>query len=232
MEKEKTKLYIVATPIGNLEDITARALRVLKSVNLILCEDTRNTKKLLNHFDISTPTMSYHAHSKISKIEKIVDLLRGGKKLALVSDAGTPSISDPGSFLIQSLKKEFDNKIDVIPIPGPSAIITFLSASSLHSDSFLFFGFLPHKKGRETIFKEIGENKRTSVFYESPHRIIKSLQSMQNFLGEDRLVVVGRELTKIHEQIVSGSPKEMLDYYKDSPDKVRGEFVVGISGRK
>ena len=176
------KLYIVATPIGNLEDITLRALRVLKEVDMILCEDTRVTKKLLNHYDIKTPTMSYHAHSKLSRVEKIFELIRVGKDLALVSDAGTPTISDPGVLLVQQVREEFGNEVDIVAIPGPSALVSALSVGGITSAQFTFYGFLPHKKGRETIFKEIADSKRTSVFYESPHRLLKTIGELKPFI--------------------------------------------------
>ncbi len=227
-------LYIVATPIGNLEDITLRALYVLREVDIILCEDTRVTKKLLDKYEINTPTMSYHAHSKLSKVEKIFELLEGEKNIALVSDAGTPTISDPGVLLVSQIKEKLVKsgslQVDIVPIPGPSAVVAALSASGLPSSDFLFLGFLPHKKGRETLFKEITESKRTVVFYESPHRILKALDSLMEHLGSKRKVVVARELTKIHEQIISGNPKELLTYFESNPGKVRGEFVVVVEG--
>src|SRR3989344_765243 len=182
-------LYIVATPIGNLEDITLRALRVLKEVDLILCEDTRVTKRLLEKYEIKTPTMSYHAQSKLSKVEKIFALLEEGKNLALVSDAGTPTISDPGCLLVSQIRQHFMSRsnldieeVKIAPIPGPSAVLAALSISGFPSSEFLFLGFLPHKKGRETLFKEIAVSKRTVVFYESPHRIIKTLESLKHHL--------------------------------------------------
>lgn len=223
-----SKLYIVATPIGNLEDITFRALRVLKEVDVILCEDTRVTKKLLNHYDIKTSTMSYHAHSKMSRVEKIFGLLREEKDLALVSDAGTPTISDPGILIVQQIREEFGGNVGIVAIPGPSALVSALSISGITSAQFTFYGFLPHKKGRETIFKEIVSSKRTSVFYESPHRIIKTLNSLKEHLKENRKVSVARELTKIYEENVCGSADEVFTYFTDNPDKVRGEFVVII----
>ena len=225
-----SKLYIVATPIGNLEDITLRALRILKEVDIILCEDTRVTKKLLRSYDIKTSTISYHAHSKTSRVEKIFKLLREGKDMALVSDAGTPTVSDPGVLLVRQIMKEFDGEVDIVTIPGPSALISALSISGITSAQFTFYGFLPHKKGRETIFKEIAVSKRTSVFYESPHRIIKTFDSLREHLGENRKVAVARELTKIYEEIISGSIDEVRAYFTDNPDKVRGEFVVIIEG--
>src|SRR3972149_7517356 len=176
-----SKFYVVATPIGNLGDITLRAIETLKNVDLILCEDTRETKKILQKYSISTPTMSYHAQSKLAKTDKIFELLEEGKNLAMVSDAGTPTISDPGAMLISLIKEKFQDDVEVIPIPGPSAVIAALSAAGLPTHEFTFLGFLPHKKGRETFFKEIAEAKRTMVFYESPHRILKTLESLEKF---------------------------------------------------
>ncbi len=224
-----SKLHIVATPIGNLEDITLRALRVLKEVDMILCEDTRVTRNLLKHYDIETPTLSYHAQSGIAKVEKIFELLREGKDLALVSDAGTPTISDPGILLVQQVREEFSNDVTIVAIPGPSALISALSIGGVTSAQFTFYGFLPHKKGRETIFKEIANSKRTSVFYESPHRIIKTLDSLKEHLKENRKVAVARELTKIYEEVVQGSIGEVRAYFDNDPDKIRGEFVVIVS---
>jgi len=224
-------LYIIATPIGNLEDITLRALRVLGEVDMVLCEDTRVTKKLLNKYEIDVLTMSYHSHSKLSKVEKIFALLEEGKDLALVSDAGTPTISDPGVLLVSQVKEKFGEDVKIVPLPGPSAVVTALSASGLSSSDFLFLGFLPHKKGRETLFKEISESKRTVVFYESPHRILKALSSLKDHLDNERKVVIARELTKIHEQIISGTPEELITYFDENPDKVRGEFVVIVEGK-
>ena len=215
-------LYIIATPIGNLEDITLRALRVLKETDLILCEDTRHTKRLLSKYKINTPTMSYHQHSKLNKINKIADLLECGKNLALVSDAGTPGISDPGNQLIEYL---IENKIDVeiIPIPGPSAVISALSVSGFPTDNFIFLGFVPHKKGRQTFFKNIAEEKRTVAFYESPHRIIKALESMKEYLPKKEIVIC-RELTKIYETIYRGKAEDIKKIL--TPDQIKGEFVV------
>lgn len=224
-------LSIVATPIGNLEDITLRALRVLKEADLVLCEDTRMTGKLLQKYDIKTPTMSYHAHSKLAKVDKIFALLEEGKNLALVSDAGTPCISDPGVLLVAQARARFGDTVTVSPIPGPSAVIAALSASGLPSSDFLFLGFLPHKKGRETLFKEIAASARTVAFYESPHRIEKALDSLERFCGSERHVVVARELTKVHEELVSGTAEEACAYFKKHPYKVRGEFVVMVTPR-
>jgi len=228
-------LYIIATPIGNLEDITLRELRVLKEVDIVLCEDTRVTKKLLDKYDINVPTMSYHTHSKLSKVDKIFGLLEEGKDIGLVSDAGTPTISDPGVLLVSQVKEKFGNDVKIIPIPGPSAVIAALSASGLPASDFLFLGFLPHKKGRETLFKEVVESKRTVVFYESPHRIMKALESLKTHLDvqrpNERKVVIARELTKIYEEIVSGTPEELISYFENNTDKIKGEFVVIVDGK-
>lgn len=221
------KLYIVATPIGNMEDITFRAISVLKSVDLILCEDTRVTKKLLDRYEIRNSTMSYHAQSKITKIDKIISLLEEGKDIALVSDAGTPGISDPGAVLIAKIKEELPS-VGIVPIPGATAVITALSASGFPTHEFTFLGFLPHKKGRETIFKEIAISKRTHVFYESPHRILKTLESLNKFCPEKK-VCIARELTKIYEEFKTGSAKELIEYLENNPVKQKGEFTVLVA---
>ncbi|OHA85222.1 MAG: 16S rRNA (cytidine(1402)-2'-O)-methyltransferase [Candidatus Yonathbacteria bacterium RIFOXYD1_FULL_52_36] len=222
-------LSIIATPIGNLEDITLRALRVLKEADLVLCEDTRTTAKLLQKYEIKVPTMSYHAHSKLAKVDKIFALLEEGKNLALVSDAGTPCISDPGVLLVAQVRARFGDAVSISPIPGPSAVISALSASGLPASDFLFLGFLPHKKGRETLFKEIAASTRTVAFYESPHRIEKALASLSLHTGEDRRTVVARELTKIHEEFFSGTAAEAQAFFTKNPGKVRGEFVVIVA---
>ncbi|MFZ3011813.1 MAG: 16S rRNA (cytidine(1402)-2'-O)-methyltransferase [Minisyncoccia bacterium] len=223
-----SKFYVIATPIGNMGDITLRAIETLKSVDLILCEDTRETKKILDKYGINKPTMSYHAQSKLSKTDKIFDLLNEGKDLALVSDAGTPGISDPGAMLVSQIKTNFRDSVEVVPIPGASAVITALSASGLPTHEFTFLGFLPHKKGRETLFKEIAQAKRTMVFYESPHRILKTLESLVKFCPNKK-VCVARELTKIYEEFQTGSPAEILEYFNKNKDKQRGEFTVIVS---
>ncbi len=224
------KLYIVATPIGNLEDITLRALRVLQEVDVVLCEDTRVTGKLLHHYGIKAKMISYHANSKISKSDQILDMLKEGKALALVSDAGTPTISDPGVQLIQMISDHQGLDVEIITVPGAAAITAGLSIAGLAGNQFTFFGFLPHKKGRRTLFEEIANNTRVSVFYESPHRIKKTLDSLTEILDESQTVVIGRELTKMHEQVIQGSAREVRDYFLENQDKVRGEFVVMISG--
>jgi 16S rRNA (cytidine1402-2'-O)-methyltransferase len=232
-------LYIVGTPIGNLEDITLRALAILKSVDLILCEDTRITKRLLDRHGIVKSTKSYHAHSKLSRTEEIITLLKEGKNLALVSDAGTPGISDPGSELVRRIRKELADEIKagsikIEAIPGPSALTAALSIAGVPCADFTFLGFLPHKKGRETLFKEIAAANRTMIFYESPHRIMKTLQSLKRGMGNgvssiEKQVTVCRELTKIFEEVVSGTSGEVKVYFESHPDKVRGEFVVIVS---
>ncbi len=222
-----SKFYVVATPIGNMGDITLRAIETLKSVDLILCEDTRVTKKLLNKYGINKPTMSYHAQSKLSKTDKILELLKEDKDLALVSDAGTPGISDPGALLISKIRT-WTSDVQVMPIPGATALITALSGSGLPTHEFTFLGFLPHKKGRETLFKEISESKKTMVFYESPHRILKTLESLVKFCP-DKKVCVARELTKIYEEFKTGTPIEVLEYYTKNKEKQRGEFTVLIT---
>jgi 16S rRNA (cytidine1402-2'-O)-methyltransferase len=218
-------LYVISTPIGNLGDISFRAVVILKTVHTIICEDTRVTKKLLSHYDIQKPTISYHGHSGITKIDKIIKLLEEGKDLALVSDAGTPAVSDPGSVLISEIRKALPG-VAIATVPGPSAVTAALSISGVPASDFLFLGFLPHKKGREALFKEIAESKRTVVFYESPHRIMKTLESLALHLNKERGVHVAKELTKIHEEIVSGTPNEVKSYFKEYPDKIKGEFVV------
>jgi len=222
-----SNLYIIATPIGNLEDITLRALRILKEVDLVLCEDTRETGKLLHHYEIKKPLKSFHAQSKLSKIDEIIAQLALGKDMALVTDAGTPAISDPGSFLIEKIHTELP-EVKIIPIPGASALTAAFSASGITGGEFTFLGFLPHKKGRETLFKEIAEGKRTYVFYESPHRILKAIESLQKFAPLKK-VTIARELTKIYEEFVSGTPSELLEFFEKNKEKVRGEFVVMVN---
>ena len=224
------QLYIVATPIGNLEDITLRALRILKEVDIVLCEDTRVTGRLLHHYEIKADMISYHANSKLSKSDKILSLLQEGKNMALVSDAGTPTISDPGVQLIELVSKQ-QIEVDVIPIPGASALIAGLSVSGFSGNQFTFFGFIPHKKGRATLFQEMADNERISVSYESPHRIQKTLSSLSGLLSSERQVVIGRELTKMFEQVVRGNAQEVADYFVRNPGKVKGEFVLIIDGK-
>jgi len=229
MNKIAGNLYMVATPIGNLEDITLRAIRILKEVDLILCEDTRETGKLLRAHQIENKLMSYHAQSKLGKIDEIIEMLKEGKNLALVSDAGTPAISDPGSLLVKKILEdkilEDRPQVKVLAVPGPCALTSAFSISGVTGGEFVFLGFLPHKKGRETLFREIGGADRAYVFYESPHRIMKTLEALEKF-APTRKVFVGRELTKMYEESIKGSPAEILTYFREKPDKVRGEFVV------
>jgi len=223
-------LYIVATPIGNMEDITLRAIRILREVDVIACEDTRVTKKLLDKYlEVPKPVLSFHAHSDNKKISELVSLLSDGKSVALVTDAGTPAISDPGALLVSEIRSRLSGSVNVVPIPGPSALITALSVSGIESSAFIFLGFLPHKKGRETLFTEIVASKRTMVFYESSHRILKTINRLSEILDESRTIVICRELTKKFEDILSGSPSEILREIESSKNRERGEFVVIVS---
>jgi len=217
-------LYLCATPIGNLEDITFRVLRILKEVDLIAAEDTRHSIKLLNHFEIKTPMTSYHEFNKVEKAKHLVEQLLTGMNIALITDAGTPGISDPAFHIVQ---QALENAITVIPIPGPAACITALIASGLPTDRFVFEGFLPLKKGRKTKFELLQSESRTIIMYESPHRVMKTLTDIHTYLGE-RNVVVARELTKKFEEIVRGSVQTVLaELAKKTP---RGEYVVLIEG--
>ena len=219
---EKGTLFIVSTPIGNLEDMTFRGLRILKDCSLIAAEDTRHTKKLLNHYDISTRTISYFEHNRFTKIPKIIDQLNFGNDIALVTDAGTPGISDPAYKLIRAAI-ESDCKVEAIP--GASASITALVASGLPTDRFVFEGFLPHKKGRRVKLKRLSSINGTLIFYESPKRIKRTLKDILEFIG-DRPAVIGRELTKIHEEFIRGTVSELLSYFTQHTP--RGEFVIMV----
>ena len=220
-------LYIVATPIGNLEDITLRALRILKEADVILCEDTRVTRKLLERYELNNKKLeSYHHHTNDKKVEKLIELILE-RNVALVTDAGTPGISDPGNKLISKIIE--NREIQIIPIPGSSAVITALSVSGFPTDNFLFKGFVPHKKGRETFLNAVVNNKETVVFYESCHRIIKTLDKLQEINNLKQLVVC-RELTKKFETIYRGTPEKILQEIKKGfPNgKPKGEFVVVV----
>jgi 16S rRNA (cytidine1402-2'-O)-methyltransferase len=226
-------LYVIATPIGNLGDITTRAVEILKEVDLIACEDTRVTRKLLESYRINIQTTSYHQHSRLTKTNYLMSLLRSGKSIALVSDAGTPGISDPGGKLIEKIyekNRELRDKIEVVSVPGPSALTAAISVSGLPCDRFIFLGFLPQKKGRQKIFEEIKSERKTVVFYESPYRVVKTLKKLTEVLDSERTVVVCRELTKRFEEVVRGSTKEVASYFLSNPSKVKGEFVVLVSG--
>lgn len=222
-------LSVVATPIGNLGDITFRAIETLKGADAIACEDTRVTSKLLARFDIKKPLLIYHARSGKLAADRILALLAEGKRVALVTDAGTPGISDPGSQLVHEVKERLGDDIRIETIPGPSALTAALAISGIPTHEFTFVGFLPHKKGRQTAFKDIAASERTVVFYESPHRIEKALASLAEVLPSERRVVVMRELTKIHEQVVEGNAQEVADYFAKHPGQVRGEFVVLVA---
>jgi len=215
-------LYIVATPIGNLKDISFRAIEVLKEVDLVLCEDTRVTKKILDHYDIKTPTLSYHQHTKISKIHHIIGMLREGKNLALVSDAGTPGISDPGNQLVGEITKETGD-INIVPVPGASAVTVAASIAGFSMDKFVFMGFPPVKNKRKKFFKELLSYTYTVVVYESSHRIVKTLEELRD-LNESLRVVLARELTKKFETTYRGSIIEVLEQLKE--DEIKGEFVL------
>jgi 16S rRNA (cytidine1402-2'-O)-methyltransferase len=218
-------LYLVATPIGNLEDITLRALRVLKEADVIACEDTRQTQKLLNHYAITTRTTSYHEHNEMTRSAELVLELEGGARVALVTDAGMPGISDPGFRLIALAIR---HHVAVIPVPGASAFLSALVASGLPTDSFRFSGFLPAKSGqRRQLLESIRQSPRTQVFYEAPHRIVESLEDVVALLGSERPVVVAREVTKLHEEFLRGRAVEVLDQLK-SRDAVKGEITLLI----
>ena len=216
-------LYIVATPIGNLEDITFRAVETLKRVDLILCEDTRVTQKLLSHYEIKTPTLSYHQHSKLNKTEYILDILKQGKNLALVSDAGTPGVSDPGNQLIQKIVESLGDSVKIEPTPGASAVTALASISGFPVDKFLFLGFPPMKNKRKKFFEEVADSKYSTVFYESPYRIIKTLKELSPLIGE-REIVVCRELTKKFETIYRGEIEEVIKNIEGG--EIKGEFAV------
>ena len=221
-------LYIVPTPIGNLEDMTFKAVRILKEVDLILAEDTRTSKKLLNTYDIDTPLKSYHAHNEHQILEGIVAQIKEGQSVALISDAGTPGISDPGFLIVRACHQ---HQIKVECLPGATAFVPALVASGIPSNRFHFEGFLPHKKGRQTRLTFLADLEETFVLYESPFRLVKLLTQLKEHIGPSRMVCVVRELTKIHEEIKPGTLDEVLEYYQQQP-KVKGEIVVVVAGKK
>jgi 16S rRNA (cytidine1402-2'-O)-methyltransferase len=225
---KKTMLYVVPTPIGNLEDMTFRAIRVLKEANLILAEDTRTSKKLMTHYEIETPLKSYHQHNEHKVLENIINLLQSGSTIALISDAGTPAISDPGFLLVRECVKQH---IKVECLPGATAFVPALVASGLPADKFYFEGFLPHKKGRQTRLKYLAELPITFVLYESPYRLIKCLQQLAEFCGEDRIACVCREISKFYEDVYTASLTELIKYYEENLDKVKGEIVIVVGGK-
>ena len=225
-DSAKAALYVVATPLGNLEDITLRALRVLKEVAVIACEDTRQTQKLLNHFDIPTPTISYHDHNEMTRSAELIKRLEEGESVAVVSDAGTPGISDPGYRLIALAIR---HHIPVVPIPGASAFVAALVASGLPTDAVAFSGFLPAKKGqRRTALEAIRNSQRTHIFYEAPHRVVEALEDIAEVLGNDRRVVVAREVTKMHEEFIRGKAREVFDQLRHR-ETVKGEITLLIA---
>lgn len=217
------KLYIVATPIGNLKDITFRSIEILREVDLVLAEDTRMTKKLFSHYNIKTELFSFHKYSSKSVLIKIWDFLEQGKNLALVTDAGTPGLSDPGQWLISEIIKNID--IEIIPVPGPSAITTLISVSDIDCSNFVFLGFPPHKKGRKTFFESVTRNEVPVILFESPHRILKTLKELESAAG-DRYCNIGRELTKIYEEVFRGKLSLAQNHF--AGERERGEFVIII----
>ena len=222
-----SKLYIVPTPIGNLEDITLRAIRVLKEVDLILAEDTRTSGKLLKYFDISTQMHSHHMHNEHKMVDRLVSRIKAGETIALISDAGTPAISDPGFLLTRAC---VENGIEVDCLPGATAFVPALVNSGLPNDKFVFEGFLPVKKGRQSRLILLAQEARTMIFYESPHKIIKTLTQFAEYFGADRQISVSRELTKLYEETIRGTVKEVLEHFEQKPPK--GEFVVIVDGKK
>ncbi|MEN9909261.1 MAG: hypothetical protein RLZZ540_2410 [Bacteroidota bacterium] len=221
-----SKLYIVPTPIGNLEDMTFRAIRILKEADLILAEDTRTSGKLLKHFEISTHMHSHHMHNEHKTIENVISRLKAGENIALISDAGTPAISDPGFLLTRAC---VENGIAVECLPGATAFVPALVNSGLPNDKFIFEGFLPEKKGRQTRYLELAEETRTMILYVSPHKLVKTLAEFVTYFGEDRQICVSRELSKLHEENRRGTAKEVLAHFEKTAP--RGEIVVVVAGK-
>lgn len=220
------KLYLVPTPIGNLKDITLRAIEVLNDVDIILAEDTRTSGKLLKHYEISTPMQSHHMHNEHKSVEGIIQKLKSGIKIALISDAGTPAISDPGFLLSRAC---IENNIELECLPGATAFVPALVNSGLPNEKFVFEGFLPVKKGRQTRLQLLAEETRTLIFYESPHKLIKTLSHFCEYFGDERLISVSREISKLYEETIRGTAKEVLEYYTNKPPK--GEIVIVVAGR-
>lgn len=223
----ETVLHLVPTPIGNLEDITLRAIKVLQSADVILAEDTRTSGILLKHLNISTKTESYHAHNEHHKTDFLIQRMQKGEKMALISDAGTPAISDPGFLLVRAC---LENEIQVECLPGATAFVPALVKSGLPSERFTFEGFLPHKKGRKTRLDNLAEETRTMIFYESPYRLLKTLQQFSEIFGNERLASVSRELTKLHEETQNGTLESLIAYF--SAKKIKGEIVIVVAGKK
>lgn len=224
--KNVGKLYLVPTPVGNLEDMTLRAVRILKEVDLILAEDTRTTSVLLKHFEIEKKMLSHHKFNEHQTTDSVVERLKGGETIALVSDAGTPAISDPGFLLVRAC---VEADIEVECLPGPTAFVPALVDSGLPNDRFCFEGFLPQKKGRQTKLKELAEERRTMIVYESPFRLVKTLEQFVEVMGPQRCVSVSREISKLHEQTVRGTVEEVRDYFKEHEPK--GEIVIVLAGK-
>ena len=221
-----SKLYLIPTPIGNLEDITLRALRILKEVDLVLAEDTRTSKPLMKHFEITTPLQSHHLFNEHAKVEEVVNQIKSGVTIALITDAGTPGISDPGFLLVRECIK---NAIEVETLPGATAFVPALVNSGLPSERFCFEGFLPHKKGRQTKLESLVEEERTMIFYESPHRLIKTLTSFSEYFGKERKASISRELTKMFEENKRGTLEELIAYF--SSKSIKGEIVIVVGGK-
>ena len=222
-----SKLYVIPTPIGNLEDITFRSIRVLKEVDVVLAEDTRTSIKLFSHYNIVTPLSSFHMHNEHRVLSKWIERIKNGETIALISDAGTPAISDPGFLLVRACVKE---NIEVDCFPGATAFVPALVNSALACEKFIFEGFLPVKKGRQTRLMFLAEEERTMIFYESPHRILKTLKQFSEYFGEDRKVSVSREISKMFEETKRGNLTEVLQYFEDK--KPKGEFVIIVDGKK
>lgn len=221
-----SKLYIVPTPIGNLDDMTFRAIKILKEVDLILAEDTRTSSKLMKHFEIGTPMMSHHMHNEHQTVDVVIQKIKSGQTIALISDAGTPAISDPGFLLTRACVEQ---QIEVECLPGATAFVPALVNSGLPNDKFVFEGFLPDKKGRQTRFLFLKEEVRTMIFYVSPHKLVKTLQEFKTYFGEDRQICVSRELSKLHEENVRGTVEEVLKHFETKVPK--GEIVVIVAGK-
>ena len=219
-------LYLIPTPIGNLGDITSRSVAVLQEVDVILAEDTRNSGRLLKHLGVSTPMLSYHAHNEHKKTADIIDQLKDGRKIGLISDAGTPAISDPGFLLVRAC---IQNDINISCLPGPNALIPALAISGIPCDRFYFEGFLPHKKGRQTRWQTLAQLNCTIALYESPHRLLKALNECLTFLGPDRYIAVIKEISKIYESVYRGSPEQLIEQFKEG--KVKGEYVIVIAAK-
>lgn len=221
------KLYLVPTPIGNLKDITLRAIEVLQQADLILAEDTRTSGKLLKHYDIGTPMQSHHMHNEHKTVDAIVSRIKSGETVALISDAGTPAISDPGFLLTRAC---VENDIEVDCLPGATAFVPALVNSGLPNDKFVFEGFLPVKKGRQTRLQLLAEENRTIILYESPHKLLKTLSQLKEYFGAERRISVSRELSKMHEETIRGTVSEVLGHFEDNP--VKGEIVIVVEGKK